>query len=221
MTKKLRLVLSLLLLAQISGCAVMSKADCEDGHWQRIGHKVGSSGDRDKYAAFTKRANICAKYDRVADQVAFDRGHEEGIEQYCDIPSAVELGTKGVSPTNSVDTCPEYDYPGFASAYRAGRKLHELNRRVQQAQIEMDRLENDAYQYQRERSQLSNDVRSGELSDQQVKYAQRRSRQLRSDISSIRNSVYYHRDRILGYQREADNYARLLEVEYGDGRPQY
>jgi hypothetical protein len=220
-TKQLRLILPLLLLAQISGCAVMSKADCENGHWERIGHKVGMSGERDRETAFVKRADICAKYQRGADQQAFDRGYEAGIEQYCDIPNAVELGTKGVSLSNSIDTCPDYDYPGFASAYRAGHKLYELNRRVQQAQAEMDRLESDAYQYQRERSQLRREVRSGDLSDDQVRYAQRRSRQLGRDIRAIQGDAYYHRDRVLEYQRAADNYARLLDVEYGDGRPEF
>ena len=220
-TKQLRLILPLLLLAQISGCAAMSKADCENGHWERIGHGVGSNGDRDSEAAFAKRADICATYGQGADQDAFDRGHEAGIEQYCDIPNAVELGTRGVSPSNSVDTCPEYDYPGFASAYRSGRKLYDLKRRVQEAQTEIDHLETEAYQYERERSQLRNDVSSGELTDEQVRYAQRRSRQLRRDIRSIRDSIYYHRDRAQEYQRAVDNYARLLDVEYGDGRPEY
>jgi hypothetical protein len=220
-TKQLRLILPLLLLAQISGCTVMSKADCENGHWERIGHGVGSSGDRDRHAAFVKRADICATYGHGADQDAFDRGHEAGIEQYCDIPSAVELGTRGVSPSNSIDTCPEYDYPGFASAYRSGRRLYDLNRRVQEAQTEIDHLETEAYEYQRERSQLRDDVSSGELTDEQVHYAQRRSRQLRRDIRSIRDSIYHHRGRAQEYQRAADNYARLLDVEYGDGRPEY
>jgi hypothetical protein len=220
-TKKLRLILPLLLLAQISGCAVISQADCENGHWERIGHKVGMNGERDRQTAFVKRADICAKYQQGADQQAFDRGHEAGIEQYCDIPSAVDLGARGVSPSNSIDTCPEYDYPGFASAYRAGRKLYELNRRVELAQAEMDRLESNAYEYQRERSELRREVRSGDLSDDQVRYAKRRSRQLARDIRSIEDDAYYERDRVLEYQRAADNYARLLDVEYGDGRPEF
>lgn len=217
----LKFFVSLCLLVQISGCAVMSKADCEDGHWQRIGHKVGSSGDRDKQAAFDKRADICAKYDRVADQAAFDRGHQEGFEKYCDIPSAVELGSRGVSPAKSIDICPEFDYPGFASAYQAGYKLHQLNRRVQQTQVEIDSLESDIYRYQRERSQLGYDLRSGELSDQQIQYAKSRIQQLRRDIRSVQQGVYYHQNGILEFQREADAYARLLDVEYGDGRPEY
>jgi len=182
--------------------------------WQRIGHKVGLKGDPQPVKAFTKRANSCAKYGESADFTEFEIGYERGVEQFCDVNNAVKLGERGALRAINDGVCSELDFPAFASAFNAGYKMHQLNRRVYESQNEIDYLQDRIYQNRRQRDVLADHIRSGDLSDKEVNRARYRLRSLEREIRSIRSNLYRYRGRLAEHQRAADAYRNLLEIEY-------
>jgi hypothetical protein len=204
------------IIAMLSGCAVMSKSDCLEGNWHRQGYKVGLEGDTDVQSAFSKRAELCVKHGEVADFNAFEEGHEQGIEAYCDVPNAVKLGARGASNVADDEVCPVVDYPAFKQAYAAGHKLYRLNRRVLEAQQELDSLNNAVYRNNQRSRSLASIARNSDLSDSELRRAQRQSRYLRRENSSIHDRIYQYQKILRQRERAAERYRELLEIEYGD-----
>ena len=207
-----------LILAQLCGCAVISKTECLDSDWQRIGYKVGAEGNRDTVEAFTRRAEICARYGKQADLHAFELGHAEGIDRYCDIPNAVKLGERGVIRAINDQVCPDQQYIGFESAFYAGYRLYQLRREADEMGREIDQLSQQEYRYQRAGEDLRRQILSGELNEEQMRRARYRRQQLYRDIGSIRTSINYHQDQLRQAVEAADTYEDLLDIEYGDYR---
>jgi len=204
----------LLLISQLSACAVMSKTDCLNADWRQQGYKVGVSGEPSISAAFDKREKRCSRYGVGADWVAFENGYSEGVDEYCAVSNAVKLGVRGIS--RAVETCSEAEYFGFYKAFNAGYKLFELNEYVRQADYDLNRLENSIYNYQREQQNLRRRLDSNQLSEDERRYAGERYRRLRRQISYLRSDVREFQNRLYNHQRAADKYARYLETEFGD-----
>lgn len=204
------------LFFMLSGCAVMSKSDCLEGNWHRQGYKVGMEGEIDVEAEFAKREELCKKHGEFADFDAFKSGYEEGIEVYCDVPNAVKLGSRGVADVLDNGVCPMIDYPAFKQAYAAGHKLYKLNREVFEAQRELDRLNQMVYRNNQSRRSLASIVRNGDLSQDELRRAERQSRYLRRENNSIGDSIYQYEKVLRARERDAQRYRELLEIEYGE-----
>jgi hypothetical protein len=181
-----------ILVTQLGACAVMSKSECLSADWQG----VGSDGQSDISKAFNARADACAKHGSRANWPEFKSGHAEGIEQFCQIDNALLLGVKGKSRTLDNQVCPERTYPGFAKALVDGYKLHELNAYVYDGEQELSQLESVVYSYRHKRSKLKHQIKSGELSDQDVHWADNTRKQLRRDIIAIDSDIYVVRERL-------------------------
>ena len=210
-------MLILTLLGSLNGCAVMSKSDCLSADWQQVGRDVGFDGELDSSSAFNKRATICAKYGTAADQIAFQAGYEQGIDNYCEVSNAVILGTRGVRKALSGQVCPEPEYPGFTSAFNAGYKLFVLQNQVNQMRYEIDRLLDEQYRYQRRRQELRYQIQSGDLSDRERRNAEFNRRQIRRDIRHVNALIYRYQAQLVEHQTAVDTYSELLELEYSDG----
>lgn len=214
----LKLLFVLLFASQLGACAVMSKSDCVSANWQKEGFKVGFAGKRDSVSEYIKRANICAKHGLGADLVAFEAGHERGIEKYCDIPNAVKLGERGVRRAINDQVCPEEEYPGFSSAFLAGYKLYDLRQQVAHIQYEIHRLQDRNYSHQRKRNSLKQRILSGNLSERSLRLAKRERRLLRREMSLNNSDIYSYQQQLYEHQRAVDTYQDLLDIEYGQDR---
>lgn len=206
----------LFILAQLSACAVISKKECMVANWQGIGFEVGYKGDLNPDQAFNERSEICGKHGFEADYAAYNIGYQQGVEAYCEVPNAVKLGARGVSHMTVSQLCPEFDNPGFSSAYRAGLKLNELRRRANVERQNLDRLQS-YYSSNRQRiNQLYQRLQNSEVSDQVRSQINRQIRSLRYDNHRLETSM--DRARHIYRQREnaARNYAAMLKREYGE-----
>ncbi|MEM7358316.1 MAG: DUF2799 domain-containing protein [Pseudomonadota bacterium] len=196
----------------------MSKSDCVSANWQKEGFEVGFAGKRDSVREYIKRANICAKHGLGADLVAFEAGHERGIEKYCDIPNAVKLGERGVRRAINEQICPEDDYPGFSSAFLAGYKLYDLRRQVSDIQYQIHLLQDRNYDYQRKRNNLKQRILAGNLTERSLRLAKRERRLLRREMNLINSDIFSYEQQLHEHQRAVDTYRDLLDIEYGEDR---
>lgn len=190
----------------------MSKTDCLNADWYQQGYEVGSAGDPEISKAFNKREKRCEKYGAAADWVAFEDGYSEGIDRYCDVSNAVALGTRGIA--RSIEACPESEYFGFYRAFNAGYKLFQLNEQVREANYQLDRIQSSIYNAQREAQSIRVRLNSGDLTEDERKFAAERYRRLRRQINYLSYDSRKFETRLYDSRRAADKYRRYLETEF-------
>jgi hypothetical protein len=114
--RKLIYPLMLLWLAgTITGCASMSKKDCENANWHAIGYNDGARGIQPGHLnVYSQR---CAEYKIVPDAGAYQAGWNEGIRSYCTNANGYQAGAAGLAYNN---ICPADVAPAYLAGYRQG-----------------------------------------------------------------------------------------------------
>jgi len=123
------LVLSLV-VSQLFACETISKQDCLNSDWHKLGYDVGLKGDNNIKQAFDRHELACGQHGAKANRDQFDLGHADGMVQYCQLSNAVELGVKGTEQVINQQICADRDYPDFRKAFDVGYRLYELRNQV-------------------------------------------------------------------------------------------
>ena len=121
MNSKFLNIVLVLALAGLSGCASMSADECLTLDWATIGFEDGSRGYTADRVGTHRKA--CAKHGVAADLAAYQRGHAEGIEAFCQPGRGFNFGVNGGGYRG---VCPAHLEPDFLEAYSAGHKLYSL-----------------------------------------------------------------------------------------------
>lgn len=112
----------------LGGCATMSADECLTVDWTAIGFEDGSRGyTADRLGSHRK---ACAKHGVTPDLAAYQRGHAQGVEAFCQPGRAFSYGENG---GNYNGVCPADMEPEFLDAYNAGHKLYSLRASVSAA----------------------------------------------------------------------------------------
>jgi hypothetical protein len=213
--KKIRPLLALLAITQLTACAVISKSECEDNNWQRVGYSAGADGEPDSLMAFNKRADICAKYGLPADISEFEVGYAQGKNDFCEISNAVNLGIRGKRRAIDDQVCTDFRYLGFRAAFNKGYGLYKLKRQLADTRSQIDRFEEEIHRNHRKRRQLAQQIQSGNLSEQQIRSAHHYRNRLSRDNYDARSSIRYYVNRLRGDERAVRKYQTLLDAEFG------
>ncbi len=127
----------------LAGCATLSKQECLVGDWQAIGYNDGVAGyHSDRLASHTK---ACAKASVAPDYQAWERGRKLGLQQYCTINNAYNIGRRGsqlnnVCPITMANTLQTANQKGL-DYYALNSQLDKDNRLLDTYQSEFDKLE--------------------------------------------------------------------------------
>jgi hypothetical protein len=106
-----RLIICVKLFILLSACASLSKDECLIADWQLIGYEDGLKGS--SLNRIGEHREACAKHGITPDLNAYNRGHGEGILNYCNYGLGLRDGQSG-NPLLSI--CPnqsEY-HQGYA-----------------------------------------------------------------------------------------------------------
>ncbi len=123
----------------LGACASkMSKDECRTVDWRTVGYEDGVAGQPGDRIGEHRRA--CAEYGVAPDLNAYLAGREAGLREYCQPHNGYRAGVNGYT---YYDTCPAELAPAFEQAYDEGRALYVRERRVADAdqQIEDRRRE--------------------------------------------------------------------------------
>lgn len=121
MNSKFLIALSAFSLLALNGCASMSADECLTVDWTAIGYEDGSRGyTADRLGSHRK---ACAKHGVTPDLAAYQDGHAQGVEAFCQPGRAFKHGEHGASYSG---VCPAHLEPEFLEAYQAGHKLYSL-----------------------------------------------------------------------------------------------
>jgi len=128
----------------LAGCATLSKQECLVGDWQAIGYNDGVAGHYSgRLASHTK---ACAKANVTPNYQAWEHGRKLGLQQYCTISNAYNIGRRGrqlnnVCPITMANTLQSANQKGL-DYYALDSQLNEDNRLLDTYQSEFDKLEN-------------------------------------------------------------------------------
>lgn len=123
----------------LAGCAAkMSKDECRTVDWRTVGYEDGVAGRPGDRVGEHRRA--CAEHGVTPDLNAYLAGRAAGMREFCQPHNGYRAGANGYT---YYDTCPAELAPAFEQAYDEGRRLYVRERRVMDAddQIEDRRRE--------------------------------------------------------------------------------
>jgi hypothetical protein len=86
----------ILLLALLSGCAtsnVISKEECLNSNWERVGFRDGARGEAPAF--LDQHIYSCQDTAHPVDQAAYQAGRERGLKQYCTEAALYDAGQMG------------------------------------------------------------------------------------------------------------------------------
>lgn len=210
----IKTIFLLLVLSQLGACAVMSKNECFNANWEQVGYRVAVDGEPNQTRAYNKREKVCAKHGALADWREFQKGHADGMVDYCQLGNALELGVEGRYRVLEGHVCPENDYPGFREAFRTGYKLHLLRRDVQQSQSTISNLESRRYGYRRDIRSINNQLREDEIDKSQRKTLRYKRQKLRDYIYDIDREIEQCRRRLYREESAERSYSYFLYEDY-------
>lgn len=160
----------------LSSCATLTKEQCVMGNWQAIGYNDGVAGYGSERLASHSKA--CAKASVSPDYLAWERGRQQGLKQYCTPTNAYALGRRG-QQLHSV--CPSEMLPDLRSSYTQGYNYYKLNAQLQEDQQQLQRYLNE-YDKLREGEQL--DFKTEKEARTRLLSLQPKIRSLRRDINN-------------------------------------
>jgi hypothetical protein len=113
MTARCLAALLLGMAALLTGCAEMSKTDCEKADWRELGRRDAENGQSS--TRFQQRAESCSKAGVAnADRAEYMAGHAQGQMNYCTIARGRDEALAGRSPSAVCQVA------AAATAYRRG-----------------------------------------------------------------------------------------------------
>ncbi|MGN1394444.1 MAG: DUF2799 domain-containing protein [Succinivibrionaceae bacterium] len=111
-----------IILALLSGCAVMSEEECLQTNWHKKGYEDGIQGVGSHMLG--EYIDSCKKYKPVETE-AYRNGRQEGANIYCSNDAGYNLGTQGTAVS---DICQvSNNLSGFNEYYRRGKLVYDAN----------------------------------------------------------------------------------------------
>ena len=134
----------------LSGCATVSKSECQSGDWYDIGVRDGARGYGEE--RFLENAKACAKHGLSADRERWLDGRMRGLERYCTAQNGFAVGAQN---GGYAGVCPRPDDEQFLHGYRLGQDLavargrvahydHEIHELSERLDRDRDRDEGDS-----------------------------------------------------------------------------
>lgn len=121
-----------LLALTLSGCATVSKGECQGGDWYGIGVRDGANGYGEE--RFVDNAKACAKHGISADRERWLDGRMRGLERYCTVRNGLQVGQRNDAYRG---VCSLPDEEGFLRGYELGRELHFARARLSSLDAEI------------------------------------------------------------------------------------
>ncbi|HHJ17490.1 MAG TPA: DUF2799 domain-containing protein [Gammaproteobacteria bacterium] len=109
----------------VTGCASLSKDECQTANWKTIGYEDGVQGKAEARIGAHRKA--CAEYGVAPDLEAYRSGRDEGLASFCQPGNGYQQGRSG---KQYAGVCPDQLEADFLQAYRDGRKLYELETEI-------------------------------------------------------------------------------------------
>ena len=116
-----RLLGLMAVILSVSGCASLSKEECQTANWKTIGYEDGALGRPSARIGAHRKA--CAEYGVAPELETYRSGWKEGVARFCQPGNGYRQGRSGKEYTG---VCPASLETAFLQSYRDGRALYKL-----------------------------------------------------------------------------------------------
>lgn len=156
---KFQLILGVSLSLLAGGCATLDKSECREADWTIIGLEDGARGRPVSYIGNHRKA--CAEYGVKPDLALYQRGHADGLKQFCTADNGFSLGRAGRKYNN---VCPPELNGRFLAGYETGRELHALSSDISRMQNDVGTMQTELDESTQRQQNLENLLVSGTIS---------------------------------------------------------
>ncbi len=126
-------LISFLILSQLTSCATLDQSECKSANWEIIGLEDGSNGRYPSYIG--KHRKACADYGIAPDLKAYLRGHQSGLREFCTEQNGYERALSGHANKN---ICPAELSNSFNRGYQKGYQLYLLQSKIDKLKANID-----------------------------------------------------------------------------------
>ncbi|MDD0816336.1 DUF2799 domain-containing protein [Curvibacter sp. HBC28] len=127
---------ALLMVFLLHGCATMSADECKYARWNEVGLRDGLAGE--PLSTLNARTQDCAEARVTPDSRAYLQGRDQGLQSYCRLDNAVQLGLNGKSYQG---VCPAPIDLEFRRRFSLGREVYDARQQINQRERRRDELE--------------------------------------------------------------------------------
>lgn len=173
----------------INSCASLTKEQCLNGEWNRLGYQDGYLGRSHGY--FERHVKACQRVHVLPDKKTWLDGHKKGARKYCEPENAYKEGLMGREYHN---ICEPDQHKAFVVLHHLGHREYLLIRSRDYYAREVARLENDLDEKEAYWDEVG-------LDDSQT----------RDQRSYIRNQIHFARERQLKESDRLADFRRRLQ----------
>jgi len=169
MLRQVKVMLMVMLLVGVmSGCATLNENECLSADWYQIGFSDGVKGEPETY--LEKHRKACSKHGVRTDMSEWLTGRQEGLRRYCTAERGYE---EGLSNKKYHGVCSGLAGREFEQAYQRGNELYQQRQLVAQLESDLKGVEQNLadldYEWDSLRADLLNDRLSSHERRQLVK----------------------------------------------------
>jgi len=195
---KFKTILAVLLSLMAGGCATLDKSECLEADWKIIGLEDGARGRHLSYIGNHRKA--CAEYGVKPDLALYERGHANGLKQFCTADNGFSLGHAGRTYNN---VCPPALSGQFLAGYDTGRELHALSSDIGRMQNDVRTMRTELDESKKRQENVENLLVSGAISANTRQSLLDQVKQMQTNNTALQISI-----------RETELEAARLQGEY-------
>ena len=113
-----------------AGCSTMDADECRTANWASLGYADSSKGKES--AMSSKRAEACGKHGYRMDMQAYQRGWNEGLQEFCTVVGGQSFGGRGGNYQPGY--CPRGAESDFMAGYFPAYKNYQNRQRIDRLQ---------------------------------------------------------------------------------------
>jgi hypothetical protein len=129
-------ILSVAVIALLSGCATLSRNECLEADWFEIGRKDGMTGE--PRALFQKHVDACLKHGISPNRYDYFAGRDMGLSIYCTENNGFEQGRRGKKYQY---VCPPDLEQVFLIGFNQGKEIYDYESKVASLERRLKRIE--------------------------------------------------------------------------------
>lgn len=139
------LLIASALLFGLASCSTMSEKECQFANWRDIGLTDGLAGK--SLGLLDARRSDCAEARIQVDQDAYLKGRKQGLQTYCQLGNALQVGLRGETYEGA---CPTAIDPEFRRRYAIGRDVYQFHAEIARLERRLASLEQQSRRQQLE-----------------------------------------------------------------------
>lgn len=155
---KLLMVFLGFMIVTLSGCASLSKKECQTGDWYGIGLSDGAKGKTPSY--LQEHIKSCSQHGISSNAVKWEQGRKAGLKSYCTAANAYHVGRNGHSMSPVCGFLSSFEQNKLLRLNLEGKELYRLNRRIEEHRRELKRIEDRLEKKRQQRYRYSKSKKS-------------------------------------------------------------